>query len=198
MGAVTESLRERKKERTRRAIADAGLALIARDGYAATTIAGIADAADVSRRTVFRHFADKEELVFADDGEHREAILAAVAAAAAGTPALDVVRLAGHAFAASLEGRRSQLPAWLRVVAAEPALQARRLAKQRRWEALVADGLVARGTDPPRARLAASVGIACVQAAFDEWSADPAEPFSPRVDAAFAALRELCADAGGG
>jgi AcrR family transcriptional regulator len=191
-------MRERKKERTRRAIADAGLALIARDGYAATTIAGIADAADVSRRTVFRHFADKEELVFADDDEHREAILAAVAAAPAGTAPLDVVRLAGHAFAASLEERRTQLPAWLRVIAAEPALQARQLAKQRRWEALVADALAARGMAPPRARLAAKVGIACVQAAFDDWSVDAAEPFGPRVDAAFAALRELCSDAGGG
>ncbi len=195
---MTESLRERKKERTRRAIADAGLALIARDGYGATTIAGIADAADVSRRTVFRHFADKEELVFADDDHHREAILAAVAAAPAGTPALDVVRLAGHAFATSLEGRRAQLPTWLRVIAAEPALQARQLAKQRRWEALVADGLVARGTVPPRARLAAKVGIACVQAAIEDWSVDPAEPFGPRVDAAFAALSDLGSDAGGG
>ncbi len=190
---VTGSLRDRKKDRTRRAIADAGLALIARDGYAATTIAGIAAAADVAPRTVFRHFADKEELVFADDVEHRAAILAAVDAAPAGTPPLDVVRGAGHAFAASLEERRKELGTWLAVVAAEPALQARFLAKQRSWEALIADRLAARGdADPAAARLAAKVGVACVQAAFDGWAADGAQgPFGPRVDAAFAALGQL-------
>lgn len=189
---MAESFRDRKRQRTRRAIADAGLELIARDGYGATTIAGIAEAADVSPRTVFRYFADKEELVFADDEEHVAAIVASVERAPAGTPALDVVRLAGHAFAAALEERRKPLPTWLRVVASEAPLQARSLTKQRRWEALIAEALEARGdVDSGQARLAAKVGVACVQSALEAWSVDPSRPLAPHVDAAFAGLAEL-------
>ncbi len=195
---MPDSLRDRKKARTRRAIADTGLALILRDGYAATTIAGIAEAADVSPRTVFRYFADKEEVVFADDDEHREAIVAAVAGAPPGEAPLDVVRRAGHAFAGSVEPRREQLPAWLRLVDAEPALQARSLAKQRRWEALVADGIAARGVPAAQARLAAKVGLACVVAAIETWAEDPSGPLAPLIDATFAALGTLDSAAGAG
>ena len=57
-------LRERKRERTRRAIAEAALELFARQGFHATTIPQIAEAADVSPRTVSGYFPAKEDLAF--------------------------------------------------------------------------------------------------------------------------------------
>jgi AcrR family transcriptional regulator len=59
-------LRERKRERTRRAIADAALELFDRQGFHATTIPQIAEAADVSPRTVSGYFPAKEDLAFPD------------------------------------------------------------------------------------------------------------------------------------
>jgi AcrR family transcriptional regulator len=59
-------LRERKKRATRIAIRDAAMALFAREGFAGTTIEEIAEAADVSRATVFHYFPTKEEIVFGD------------------------------------------------------------------------------------------------------------------------------------
>ncbi len=187
------TLRDRKKERTRRDIAGAALALMARDGFEATTMAAIADAADVSRRTVFRYFADKEDVVFADDSSHTQVLLDAVDDAPAGMPPLDVVRRAGHALAVELGRDAGELVRWRAVVAAEPALQARYLVKQRRWEVLIAERLAARRPGVPAA-LVAKIGIACMQAAFDAWIAEPAGPsLGNRLDAAFDALPALLA-----
>lgn len=56
-------LRERKKAQVRTAIQDAALTLFEQQGYAATTVADIAAAANVSERTFFRYFPTKEDVV---------------------------------------------------------------------------------------------------------------------------------------
>ncbi len=60
-------LRERKKLKTRVAIRQATYRLIAEQGYDATTIEQIAEAAEVSPSTVFRYFATKEDIVLTDE-----------------------------------------------------------------------------------------------------------------------------------
>jgi AcrR family transcriptional regulator len=58
-------LRERHKRRTRDALIHAALALFTTQGYDRTTVDEIADAVQVSQRTFFRYFANKEEAAFA-------------------------------------------------------------------------------------------------------------------------------------
>src|SRR6202453_998402 len=62
-------LRERKKLRTRRALADAALRLFAEQGYDATTIDELADAAEVSKSTFFRFFPAKEAAAIEAEAE---------------------------------------------------------------------------------------------------------------------------------
>src|SRR5690349_23605001 len=69
MEEATAGLRERKRERTRRVIADAALELFDRQGFHATTIPQIAAAADVSPRTVSGYYPAKEDLAFPDADE---------------------------------------------------------------------------------------------------------------------------------
>ncbi|MGW2477486.1 TetR/AcrR family transcriptional regulator [Streptomyces sp. NPDC001665] len=70
--------RERKKAATRQAIADAALRLFLERGYDDVGIREIADAADVSTTTLFKHFPVKEALVFDEDADHKARLLAAV------------------------------------------------------------------------------------------------------------------------
>ena len=56
-------LRERKKDATRRALAEAAMSLCIERGYSAVTIADITDFVGVSRRTFSNYFAGKAECV---------------------------------------------------------------------------------------------------------------------------------------
>ncbi|MFG2968813.1 MULTISPECIES: TetR/AcrR family transcriptional regulator [unclassified Streptomyces] len=70
--------RERKKAATRQAIADAALRLFLERGYDDVGIREIADAADVSTTTLFKHFPVKEALVFDLDADKEALLLASV------------------------------------------------------------------------------------------------------------------------
>jgi AcrR family transcriptional regulator len=70
--------RERKKAATRQAIADAALHLFLERGYDDVGIREIADAADVSTTTLFKHFPVKEALVFDEDADQESRLLDAV------------------------------------------------------------------------------------------------------------------------
>ncbi|MEU9116307.1 TetR family transcriptional regulator [Streptomyces sp. NPDC048483] len=70
--------RERKKARTRQALADAALRLFLEHGYDQVSVKDVAEAADVSVTTLFKHFSGKEALVFDQDTERGEVLVAAV------------------------------------------------------------------------------------------------------------------------
>ena len=95
-------LRERKKIKTRQAIRRAAFRLIDENGYAATTVEQIAEAAEVSPSTFFRYFPSKESLLLADDLD--PLILAAFEAQ---PPDLSLIQ----AFRRSYEAVMAHLPA---------------------------------------------------------------------------------------
>ena len=146
LGAPPEGLRERKKRATRDAIAATARRLFAERGFDDVTVAEVAAAADVSEKTVFNHFATKEDLVFAG-GEARLAELqAAIAQRPPGTSVLDVFRANSEAMldtvAAGEGDDRLVVP---RIVRDSPTLQ-KRLAAGWEHEAATLVAVVAEAT----------------------------------------------------
>jgi AcrR family transcriptional regulator len=76
---LEEGLRERKKRQTREAIAAAAMELFTERGFDAVTVADVAEAADVSEKTVFNYFPTKEELVFQGGAARRDELIERVA-----------------------------------------------------------------------------------------------------------------------
>jgi len=84
--------RERKKAATRKAISDTATRMFLERGFDEVSIREIAEAADVSPTTVFAHFPQKEALVFDEDEEQRNRLVAAVRDRAAGTSISEALR----------------------------------------------------------------------------------------------------------
>ena len=118
-------LRERKKLRTRRALAEAALRLFTENGFDTTTLEELAEEAEVSKSTFFRFFPAKEAVAIEAEAELWSAYLAALAERELSGPVLGELHQALADAAAGLDpGWDGRFVATRRLVAAEPALLA--------------------------------------------------------------------------
>jgi len=178
-------LRERKKRATRTALRDAAMELFARQGFAATTIDQIAEAANVSRATVFGYFPTKEELVFGD-GAAVIALLDARLQERGEQTTLEVVRT----WLGELTGWfEPELVLQQRLAREAPVVGARRLQLYSEAERAIAASLEAElgAAQPLAARLAASALTAGLRVA-EEIAAVRMEQEGELSDAEGAAL----------
>jgi AcrR family transcriptional regulator len=88
----TPGLRERKKQRTHAAISDAAIALFLEHGFDEVSVARVAEAAEVSRRTLFAYFPAKEDLVVHRLADHETEAGRVVRDRPEGTAALEALR----------------------------------------------------------------------------------------------------------
>jgi AcrR family transcriptional regulator len=166
-------LRERKKLRTRRALADAALRLFAEKGFDATTIDELADAAEVSKSTFFRFFPAKEAAAIEAEAELWTAYLSALAEDPLPGTVLtglhDTLVAAATGLDASWDER---FVATRRLIAGEPALLAYVEHYRAGVRGQVADCLAARlGLEPDDLRLPilAELAVAAWSIAGRHW-----------------------------
>lgn len=172
-------LRERKKQRTRGALAHAALELFTTKGFEHTTVDEIAEAVEVSQRTFFRYFASKEAVAFVVEELVEEHFTATVADRPAGESPLEALRNAILETWEDLnKAIRELIPVELhmrmyQVIESTPALLAVRLRRQAQLEQRIAEVIARReGLDPrldprPRVLVAAFGGVA--RAASEHW-----------------------------
>jgi AcrR family transcriptional regulator len=162
------SLRERKKAETRQRIADVATVMFVQRGFDNVPITEIAEAAGVSKVTVFNYFPRKEDIFFDRFPQAREMLTAAVEGRAAGETPVAALRrlfvevaLEGH----PLGGFQDRYAIFWRTVLASPALRARAREAVDEFVAHLADVLT--GIDP-HPRLTAALVLATFRAVYSE------------------------------
>jgi AcrR family transcriptional regulator len=169
------SRQTRKRLATRQSISDAATRLFFERGFDHVTVDEIAEAADVSRMTVFNHFSRKEDMFFDLDDEARRAMLHALETRGKGVSPVEALRLfvqravmKGPPYARVLEPESYQFMA---TIEASEALKARARAIRDELSGLLAEALarcVKRPKGDPAAALAASLLVATWTVALNE------------------------------
>jgi AcrR family transcriptional regulator len=167
------SLRDRKKDRTRRTLQAEAVRLFAEKGFQATTIEEIAAAAEVAPRTFFRYFPTKEEVVFWS--EHQPMLAEFVAARPDHEPAAEALRRGlVDGLASFYDQDRDRLLERSKLACRTPALQPRWRQQQAHlaagMAALLADRLGTRPDDLEVRAIAAAIAAALF-VAIEEWQA---------------------------
>jgi AcrR family transcriptional regulator len=134
-------LRERKKQRTRETIARVGLELFSRHGFHDTTLKQIADAADVSPRTVSAYFPVKEEIVFADFEGLSEALSARLAEHREGETMADGLRDSIRSLVDAAGSDPERRRCLRELVESDPALRTYERGLQERIERIIASAV---------------------------------------------------------
>ena len=172
-------LRERRKRLTAAELESAALRLFGERGFDSVTVDDIAAEADVSRRTFFRYFASKEDVLLADHFVQLSRLREAMAARPADEPILTALRNALLSMSTDFEERREMVLLRGRIMRDTPSLQARSLVHQKAWEdamqEMVADRL---GVDPStdlRPGVVSATTLAAMRVAFTNWLASGAK-----------------------
>jgi AcrR family transcriptional regulator len=165
-GGTQPGLRERKKQQTRRLLADTARQLFADRGFDAVTVAEIAHAADVSEPTVFNYFPRKEDLVFSGLEGFEDELLTAISERPTGQSVFDAfATFVGEPrglLAAGDKNIATRLREISQMITDSPALLAREQQILARYTALLTD-LIANetgaGADDPRPAVTAAALI---------------------------------------
>lgn len=194
---LPSSLRKRQQQSVRAEIMQAAMTLFLNSGFEETSIDTIADAAGVSRSTVFRYFPTKEDIVVAWSLSSGEELAQAVRNRPAGETPVDCLcgALLDHVLAnADWEDAALAIG---RLMETTPSLRARSAEKYALWERVLTEGFLSRadGGDPtrePTVRVMAAAVMGAFRVGAQIWiERDGAEPLPEILAAGFSALKSM-------
>ncbi|MFC7375793.1 TetR/AcrR family transcriptional regulator [Brachybacterium sp. GCM10030267] len=173
-----ESLRDRTRREVRRQIAQAATGLFVQQGFEATTVDQIAAQTGISRRSFFRYFASKEDVVVGELADRGAIVAAALAERPAEESPWDAMKAALLELQASMRVSDEMELEFGRILYDTPSLRARHLEKQLSWQELLVPIMAerVRAADPDSAiepELAAAAivvaSLTCLDVAGEHW-----------------------------
>jgi mycofactocin system transcriptional regulator len=186
-----ERPRGRRPSTTRAEVARIALELFAERGFDATTMDDIALAVGVSRRTLFRYYDSKNDIVWGEFGDVMDALREQLRATSADEDLMTALR---RAIVASNRYPASELPTLrirMRLIGTVGALQGHSMLRYEEWRRIVSEFAAERrgeSADDLVPRLVGSAALGTTMAAFQSWveqgDGDPADT----VDRALAHL----------
>jgi mycofactocin system transcriptional regulator len=190
-GPPSEGVRGRRPSTSRQAVARAALDLFARQGYDNTTVDQIAAAVGVSRRTFFRYYESKREVVWGEFDAELARLHGQLAEAPEDQPMMEVLRQAvidTNRFGA---GELDELRIRISLTSSVPTLVAHSAVRYAEWCEVVARFVASRiGGDPddlgPQTVARAALGAA--MAAFSSWARQADTDLVGELDRAFRIL----------
>lgn len=172
---MTEGLREQNRADVQARLVASALELFAEDSYDAVTIDAIASRAGVSRRTFFRYFPTKEDVVLARRLEQLARFRALLAAMEDEKSPFDHIRAAFAALAADYKAIRKRVLTEHTLFLTAPSLLKRDLELDRAFEAEIGAALARPAKSPAakrRAKLCAAAIMGVLRVVIEEWARD--------------------------
>jgi len=182
------TLQERKQQAVRDAIWEAALALFQQKGYDETTVDDIAARARLSRRSFFRYYASKGDLLGQSVTNYAGHLAQLIAAAPPERSAADAVRDVVRQAACAAEHPRTR--AVLEIAARYPAAREAQHARTAELQHRVEQAFALRFAEP---HAMAALTVALLSMAFRRWFEHPGLPMGEAVEQVFATTRQLLA-----
>lgn len=174
-------------------VAQVALRLFVERGFEETTLADIAAAVGVSRRTITRYFHAKNDIVWGTFDEHLEEFRARLAAADASEPMMDVLRRGVVAFNDYGESVLPELRDRMSLIIFVPALQGHSMLRYANWCAVVAEFVGGRLHTSPEGHIPqviANAALGAAMASYRHWIDHPDEDLLAELDSAYRLLAD--------
>ena len=192
----SSGLRERTRRAVQAEIGDVAMRLFLERGFEATTMEQIANEAGISRRSLFRYFGTKEDIVLGNLVEAGLAVRDALEARPAGEPPWEALRAAFASLALDPRYSPERNLAISKMLYGTPSLRAGHFEKQLRWQELLVPNIRMRlGAETgdaadPRAEAIVACSLTCLAVANEIWTRSDGEADLARLfDEAVAAVR---------
>ncbi|WP_106396462.1 TetR family transcriptional regulator [Actinocorallia populi] len=184
-------LRQRTRRAVRAELAELAMAMFVERGYDQTTVDDIAAAAGLSKRSFFRYFPAKEDVVFDEVEEVADRVAADIRARSGDEPAWDCLHAVLRRWNGEILDARRELTG-LRLIESSPALRARLHHRRDELRVRVGEALLQREgseLDVFTADLLTAAAGAALDAADRAWlRSDGTADRGELVDRAFALL----------
>lgn len=184
----------RPRSTTHDELAVVAVELIARHGYAHVSVEQIARAAGVSRRTLFRYFPTKADVLWGDFDGEVERLRTTLAATDDDVPMMAALRAGVVEFTRVPAEDVDQHRARMRLVLTEPELVARSLLKFDGWRQVIAEFAGRRLGVPTTAfipQVVGEVALGAAVAAYRHWIPRRNADLATLIDAAYEAIAGL-------